>query len=153
MSTWLTWLILSTFGYFNKIAKHTLKILDWRLRICLLVFDLILDTRKFTVKENNKLCQNYYKCYLYYKYFHHICNFIKITLRHEYSPVNLLPTFRTPFAKNTFGRLLLKLKNTRTMSYFFIFYDYMKTIEFSSRKPLLYWDQFFGTSELVNVKM
>ena len=28
-------------------------------------------------------------------------NFIEITLRHEYSPVNLLHIFRKPFCKNT----------------------------------------------------
>ena len=36
------------------------------------------------------------------------CNFIKITLRHGCSPVNLLHIFRTPFLKNTSGRLLLE---------------------------------------------
>ena len=34
-------------------------------------------------------------------------NFIEITLRHGCSPVNLLHNFRTPFPKNTSGRLLL----------------------------------------------
>ena len=34
--------------------------------------------------------------------------FIKITLRHGCSPVNLLHIFRTPFPKNTSGQLLLK---------------------------------------------
>ena len=34
-------------------------------------------------------------------------NFIEITLQHTYSPVNLLHIFRTPFLKNTSGRLLL----------------------------------------------
>ena len=34
-------------------------------------------------------------------------NFIEIKLRHECSPVNLLHIFRTPFLKNTSGRLLL----------------------------------------------
>ena len=33
-------------------------------------------------------------------------NTIEITLRHRCSPVNLLHIFRTPFFKNTFGRLL-----------------------------------------------
>ena len=33
--------------------------------------------------------------------------FIEITLRHGYSPVNLLHIFRTPFPKNTSERLLL----------------------------------------------
>ena len=37
------------------------------------------------------------------------CNFIEITLRHWYSPVNLLHIFRTPFSKNTSGVLLLLL--------------------------------------------
>ena len=37
-----------------------------------------------------------------------LCNFIKITLRHGCSPVNLLHISRTPFHKNTFECLLLK---------------------------------------------
>ena len=37
-----------------------------------------------------------------------LSNFLEITLRHRYSPVNLLHIFRTPFPKNTSGRLLLK---------------------------------------------
>ena len=36
-------------------------------------------------------------------------NFIEITLRHGCSPVNLLHIFRTPFLKNTSGRLLQKI--------------------------------------------
>ena len=36
-------------------------------------------------------------------------SFIKIALRHGYSPVSLLHIFRTPFLKNTFGRLFLEL--------------------------------------------
>ena len=38
-----------------------------------------------------------------------LCNFIEIALRHGFSPVNLLPIFRTPFLKNTSGQLLLRL--------------------------------------------
>ena len=34
-------------------------------------------------------------------------DFIEITLLHGCSPVNLLHSFRTPFLKNTYGRLLL----------------------------------------------
>ena len=37
-------------------------------------------------------------------------NFIETALRHWCSPVNLLYIFRTPFPKNTSGRLLLKIK-------------------------------------------
>ena len=37
-------------------------------------------------------------------------NFIEITLQHGCSPVNLLHIFRTPFPKNTSGRLLLNGK-------------------------------------------
>ena len=36
-----------------------------------------------------------------------LCNFIEITLRHGCSPLHLLHIFRTPFSKNTSGRLLL----------------------------------------------
>ena len=34
-------------------------------------------------------------------------NFIEITLQHWWSPENLMRIFRTPFIKNTSGRLLL----------------------------------------------
>ena len=39
------------------------------------------------------------------------CDFNKVELtpQHEFYPVNLLHIFRTPFLKNTSGRLLLKL--------------------------------------------
>ena len=37
------------------------------------------------------------------------CNFIKITLQHGCSLVNVRHVFRTPFYKNTYGGLLLKL--------------------------------------------
>ena len=37
-----------------------------------------------------------------------LCNFIKITFRHECSPITLLHIFRTPFHENTFGWLFLK---------------------------------------------
>ena len=40
-------------------------------------------------------------------------NFIKIALWHGCSPVNLLHVFRTPFPKNTSGRLLLKIADGR----------------------------------------
>ena len=39
-----------------------------------------------------------------------LCSFIEIGLRHGCSPVNLLHIFRTPFLKNTSGRLLLKME-------------------------------------------
>ena len=41
------------------------------------------------------------------KHQNHINNSIEVTLGYEYSPVNLLHFFRTPFSKNTSGRLLL----------------------------------------------
>ena len=36
------------------------------------------------------------------------CNFIKITLRHGCSPVNLLYIFSAPFSKNTLGGLVMQ---------------------------------------------
>ena len=36
--------------------------------------------------------------------------FFEIALRYEFSPVNLLRISRTPFPKNTSGRLLLLLR-------------------------------------------
>ena len=38
-----------------------------------------------------------------------LCNFIEIALRHGCSLVNFLHMLRTPFRKNTTGRLLLVL--------------------------------------------
>ena len=38
-----------------------------------------------------------------------LCNFIKITLWHGCSPVNLLRVFKTPFLKNKSGGRLLKI--------------------------------------------
>ena len=38
-----------------------------------------------------------------------LCKFIEIALRHRCSPVNLLHIFKTPFSKNTSGRLRLSL--------------------------------------------
>ena len=39
-----------------------------------------------------------------------LCNFIEITLRQGYSPVNLLHIFTTPFLQKTTGRLLLHMQ-------------------------------------------
>ena len=44
-------------------------------------------------------------------------NFIEIALRHEYSSVNLLHIFRTPFPKNIYGWLLLQCFNCRFHGY------------------------------------
>ena len=38
-----------------------------------------------------------------------LCSFNEIALQHGCSPVNLLHIFRTPFTKNTFGKLFLYL--------------------------------------------
>ena len=46
-------------------------------------------------------------------------NFIEITLRHRCSPVNLLHTLRTPFPKNSSGRLLLEFALQRSYFNFF----------------------------------
>ena len=47
-----------------------------------------------------------------------LCNFIKITLRHGCSPVNLLHIFRTPFLRNTSEWVLLYIINIlKTKSY------------------------------------
>ena len=40
-----------------------------------------------------------------------LCSFIEILLRHGCSPFNLLHIFRTPFTKNTSGRLLFENLN------------------------------------------
>ena len=36
-------------------------------------------------------------------------DFIELTLRHGFSPANLMQIFKIPFLKNTSGRLLLKI--------------------------------------------
>ena len=43
-----------------------------------------------------------------------LCNFIEITLRYGCSPVNVMHIFRTPFPKNTSGRLVMNLKHSTT---------------------------------------
>ena len=43
-------------------------------------------------------------------------NFIKITLQHWCSPVNLLHIFRTPFSKNTSAGLLLSPEYASTLN-------------------------------------
>ena len=45
-------------------------------------------------------------------------NFIEIALRHGCSPVKLLNIFRTPFPKNTSGRLLLYLVTSSNNQHF-----------------------------------
>ena len=42
----------------------------------------------------------------------------EITLLHECSPVNLLHIYRTPYLKNTSGRLLLKTITETSEKYF-----------------------------------
>ena len=61
-----------------------------------------------------------------------LCNFIEITLRHGFSPVNLLHIFRKPFPKNTSGRLLLKhqkLPNGSSSDFILSFYRSSETEE------------------------
>ena len=41
-----------------------------------------------------------------------LCNFVKVTLCHVFSPISLLHIFRTPFPKSTSGRLPLKLSKS-----------------------------------------
>ena len=49
-----------------------------------------------------------------------LCKFIKITLQHGCSPVNLLHVLRTSFSKNISGRLLLLLDFLNTHLTFFL---------------------------------
>ena len=72
-------------------------------------------------------------------------NFIEITLRHGCSPVNLLHNFRTPFLKNTSGRLPLTkwwvllscIISAVVQEIKFIFQDYCNGILFSCSLFLL----------------
>ena len=59
-------------------------------------------------------------------------NFIEITLRHGCSPVNLLHIFRTPFTKNTSGRLLLDGLNLKNFAFLIklIFAQWLISIPF-----------------------
>ena len=45
-------------------------------------------------------------------------NFIEVARRHGCSPVNLLHIFRTPFPKNTPGRLLLMLYKQKVKTFY-----------------------------------
>ena len=80
-------------GWFKKSRNSFLKVILGKavLKIC----------SKFTEEH---LCQSVISIKL-------LCNSIEITSRHECSPVNLLHIFRTPFAENTYGGLLLTLWN------------------------------------------
>ena len=61
-------------------------------------------------------------------------NFIEITLRHGYSPVNLLHIFRTPFTKNTSGWLLLDFDIQ--IEYLIIqYFDFRASLKFQ-KQPL-----------------
>ena len=77
-------------------------------------------TEMFLAKEVLKICSKFtgeHPCLsaISIKLF---CNFIEITLRHGCSPVNLLHIFRTSFAKDISGRLLLDIYQV-LMMYFF----------------------------------
>ena len=61
-----------------------------------------------------------------------LCNFIVITLRHGYSPVNLLHISRTPFPKNTSGGLLLHLLIVPLESTFYSYYAFLSWVWNSS---------------------
>ena len=54
------------------------------------------------------------------------CDFNKVALRHGHSPVNLLHIFRTPFLKNTSGRLLLQVGIVISVAILFLFLVFMK---------------------------
>ena len=53
-------------------------------------------------------------------------NFIEITLRREYAPVNLLHIFRTLFSKNAFGWLLLGILQHQHVKTLYLFYFILK---------------------------
>ena len=52
-----------------------------------------------------------------------LCNFIKFTLRHGCSPVNLLQNFRKPLPKNTSEWLLLRITAIKTPATLFHYYS------------------------------
>ena len=54
-----------------------------------------------------------------------LSNFNEITLRHGFYPINLLRIFRTPFSRNTSGRLLLNFfKALQYIQQYLISYSY-----------------------------
>ena len=71
-------------------------------------YTLLLTERKFMWRSTHL------KYLLYQVNVTLLCNFIEITLQHGCSPVNLLYIFKTPFLKNTSGRLFLDVTHCST---------------------------------------
>ena len=76
-------------------------------------FDYASQRCTWNVARNVKM-----DCQIYMRTPMSKCDFnkVQIALRHGCSAVNLLHIFRTPFLKNTSGRLLLKVKKRKTFS-------------------------------------
>ena len=71
-----------------------------------------------------------------------LCNFIKITLRYEWSPVNLLHIFRTPFTKNisegqSLYPLILYFCVIRLLGFFFFRAFSVLIPEIRNQKPFI----------------
>ena len=74
-------------------------------------------------------------------------NFIEITFRYGFSPVNLLHIFRTPFYKNTSDGLLLCITLEITKTYVWLFQVFWRSPE-----TVLKWKAFIRMSLQKNVK-
>ena len=92
---------LQNFSWSNK---HSFISLQQRQSISIALFFRRSHTEVFLEKGVLKICSKFT--------WEHPCQSIEITphgFPHGFSPVNLLHIFRTPFPKNTSGRLLLKI--------------------------------------------
>ena len=71
-------------------------------------------------------------------------NFIEMTIRHGFFPVHLLQIFRTPFSKNTSGRLLLKkgINVSKNIPHINVMTSYVELYD-KQNKPLFFREILF----------
>ena len=106
----IVWKVLEKERIFSKVADF----LTWALPFFILTFSMNFPVISLTVQKQpsrgvlKKRCsENMPQIGKRTPMPKLLCNFIEIALQHKCSPVNLLHIIRTPFHKNTSGRLLL----------------------------------------------
>ena len=116
---------INSFQGFVKILNYC-RILSLNGHVIMIILAISCHAyfQKLFLRRNaaNKICETFHYIILQkylqrwsYKTF--LSNFIKITLLHRCSPVNLLHIFRTPFPKNTSKGLLLTLPKILVNNY------------------------------------